>query len=79
MVIASLLVALSSLSLAMGQYVNPYPIEMDGNPTGYGSNFAIQGYNTYDPNRLLNGFFPVWSMILLGLAGKSCLFPNPMT
>ena len=77
MIIASLLVALSSLGLVMGQlgeYVDNYPIEMDGNPTGYGSNFAIQGYNTYDPNRLLNGFFPVWSMILLGLAGKSCLF-----
>ena len=24
----------------------------------------------YDPNRLLNGFFPAWSMLLLAMAGK---------
>lgn len=38
--------------------------------TGFRSNYEQQGYNNYDPNKLLNGFFPIWSFILLGLAGK---------
>ncbi len=38
--------------------------------SGFRARYDQQGYNNYDPNRLLNGFFPIWSFYLLGLAGK---------
>ncbi len=49
--------------MTLGQYY-------DENDTGFNSNYKQQSYNSYDPNRLLNGFFPLWSMYMLGLAGK---------
>jgi hypothetical protein len=83
MVFISIVVALSSISLAMGQYMGPSGQagfdnsngnrEQDGHLTGHGSNFDTQGYHNYDPNRLMNGFFPLWSIILLSMAGKQYL------
>ena len=49
--------------MALAQYY-------DENDTGFNSNYNQQSYNSYDPNRLLNGFFPLWSMYMLGLAGN---------
>ena len=33
------------------------------------SSYSRDGYGRQDPNKLLNGFFPVWGIILLCLAG----------
>ncbi len=34
------------------------------------SSYSRDGFGRNDPNKLLNGFFPVWGIILLCLAGK---------
>jgi hypothetical protein len=28
------------------------------------------GYGRYDPNQLLNGFFPAWAILMLCIAGR---------
>lgn len=33
------------------------------------SAMSRDGYGRPDPNSLLNGFFPAWPIVLLGLAG----------
>lgn len=32
--------------------------------------YSRDGYGRYDPNRLLNGFFPAWAILMLCLAGN---------
>ena len=34
-----------------------------------GEAFHRDGWGRNDPNQLLNGFFPVWAILLIGLAG----------
>jgi len=36
-----------------------------------GEAFRRDGWGRNDPNQLLNGFFPAWAILLIGLAGKS--------
>jgi hypothetical protein len=39
------------------------------------SSYSRDGFGRNDPNKLLNGFFPVWGIILLCLAGNNnCFF-----
>jgi hypothetical protein len=40
-----------------------------------GEAFRRDGWGRNDPNQLLNGFFPAWAILLIGLAGKT-LFQN---
>ena len=32
------------------------------------------GTGKYDPNQLLNGFFPAWAIVMLSIAGSFSLF-----
>ena len=36
-----------------------------------GEAFRRDGWGRNDPNQLLNGFFPAWAILLIGLAGKT--------
>ena len=31
--------------------------------------YSRDGYGRYDPNKLLNGFFPAWAILMLCIAG----------
>ena len=35
-----------------------------------GEAFHRDGWGRNDPNQLLNGFFPAWAILLIGLAGR---------
>ncbi len=53
----SLLVVASLVDSVFSQYIQTY-LRDGGHGTG-----------RYDPNQLLNGFFPAWAIVMLSIAG----------
>jgi hypothetical protein len=64
-IVAIVAIVLNSISSSLAQSELKQNLD-----SGYRSRYDQQGYNNYDPNKLLNGFFPIWSFYLLGLAGR---------
>ena len=57
---------LSSSSLILMANVVVCQVQEEEHPESYYNRY---GYGYHDPNKLLNGFFPVWGIILLSMAG----------
>ena len=58
----SLLVVACLVDSVFSQYIQTY-LRDGGHGTG-----------RYDPNQLLNGFFPAWAIVMLSIAGLLNLF-----
>ena len=69
----TLILSLSSLGYSQYGYdQNGYP-QNDNVPNGYSMNAETSldrsGYGLRYPNELLSGFFPIWSLVLISMAG----------